>query len=83
MTKDVIARRLQALEARRRVPSEVADLTDEELAARLMEEPEAIAGGLSGPLTNKELAMLLLHRIPPAPRREHVWIDPRTIAGGK
>jgi len=83
MTKDVIARRLQALEARRRVPSEVADLTDEELAARLMEEPEAIAGGLSGPLTNKELAMLLLHRIPPAPRREHVWIDPLTIAGGK
>jgi len=83
MTKDVIARRLQALEARRRVPSEVADLTDEELAARLMEEPEAIAGGLSGPLTNKELAMLLLHRIPPAPRREHIWIDPLTIAGGK
>ena len=83
MTKDVIARRLQALEARRRVPSEVADLTDEELAARLMEEPEAIAGGLSGPLTNEELAMLLLHRIPPAPRREHVWIDPLTIAGGK
>ena len=83
MTKDIIARRLQALEARRRVPSEVADLTDEELAARLMEEPEAIAGGLSGPLTNKELAMLLLHRIPPAPRREHVWIDPLTIAGGK
>jgi len=83
MTKDIIARRLQALEARRRVPSEVEDLTDEELAARLMEEPEAIAGGLSGPLTNKELAMLLLHRIPPAPKREHVWIDPLTIAGGK
>ena len=78
-----LKKRLQALEARRRVPSEVADLTDEELAARLMEEPEAIAGGLSGPLTNKELAMLLLHRIPPAPRREHVWIDPLTIAGGK
>ena len=78
-----LKKRLQALEARRRVPSEAADLTDEELAARLLEEPEAIAGGLSGPLTNKELAMLLLHRIPPAPRREHVWIDPLTIAGGK
>ena len=78
-----LKKRLQALEARRRVPSEAADLTDEEMAARLMEGPEAIAGGLSGPLTNKELAMLLLHRIPPAPRREHVWIDPLTIAGGK
>jgi hypothetical protein len=83
MTKDVIARRLQALEARRRVPSEAADLTDEEIAARLMEDPDAIAGGLSGPLKNKELAALLLHRIPPAPRREHIWIDPLTIAGGK
>ena len=83
MTKNIIARRLQALEARRRVPSEAADLTDEDLAARLMEDPDTVAGGLSGPLTNKELAMLLLHRIPPAPRREHVWIDPLTIAGGK
>ena len=83
MTKNIIARRLQALEARRRVPSEVADLTDEDLAARLMEDPDTVAGGLSGPLTNRELAMLLLHRIPPAPRREHVWIDPLTIAGGK
>ena len=78
-----LKKRLQALEARRRVPSEAADLTDEELAARLMEDPDTIAGGLSGPLTNRELAMLLLHRIPPAPRREHVWIDPLTIAGGK
>ena len=78
-----LKKRLQALEARRRVPSDVEDLTDEELAARLMEGPEAIAGGLSGPLKNKELAALLLHRIPPAPRREHVWIDPLTIAGGK
>ena len=83
MTKNIIARRLQALEARRRVPSEAADLTDEDLAARLMEDPDTVAGGLSGPLTNRELAMLLLHRIPPAPRREHVWIDPLTIAGGK
>ena len=83
MTKNIIARRLQALEARRRVTSEAADLTDEELAARLMEDPDTVAGGLSGPLTNKELAMLLLHRIPPAPRREHIWIDPLTIAGGK
>ena len=78
-----LKKRLQALEARRRAPSEAADLTDEELAARLMEDPDTVAGGLSGPLTNKELAMLLLHRIPPAPRREHVWIDPLTIAGGK
>jgi len=83
MTKDIIARRLQALERRRRAPSDVEDLTDEELAAKLMEDPDTVAGGLSGPLTNKELAMLLLHRIPPAPRREHVWIDPLTIAGGK
>ena len=83
MTKDVIARRLPALEARRRVPSEAADLTDEELAARLMEDPDSPAGGLAGHLTNRELAMLLLHRIPPAPRREHVWIDPLTLAGGK
>jgi len=83
MTKDIIARRLQALEARRRGPSEVEDLTDEELAAKLMEDPDAVAGGLSGPLTNRELAQLLLHRIPPAPGREHVWIDPLTIAGGK
>ena len=78
-----LKKRLQALEARRRVPSEAADLTDEELAARLLEDPDTVAGGLSGPLTNKELAMLLLHRIPPAPRREHLWIDPLTIAGGK
>ena len=79
-----LKKRLQALEARRRVPSEVADLTDEELAARLMEEPEAIAGGLSGPLKNKELAALLLHRTPPAPRRDGWnYIDPLTIAGGK
>ena len=83
MTKDGIARRLQALEARRRVPSEAADLTDEELAGLLMEDPDSPAGGLAGPLTNRELAMLLLHRIPPAPRREHIWIDPLTIAGGK
>ena len=77
-----LKKRLQALEARRRVPSEVADLTDEELAGLLMEDPDSPAGGLAGPLTNRELAMLLLHRIPP-PRREHVWIDPLTIAGGK
>ena len=83
MTKDIIARRLQALEARRRVPSEAADLTDEELAARLMEDPDSPAGGLAGHLTNRELAQLLIHRIPPAPRREHIWIDPLTIAGGK
>ena len=70
MTKDIIARRLQALEARRRAPSEVADLTDEELAARLMEDPDSPAGGLAGNLTNRELAMLLLHRIPPTPRRD-------------
>ena len=63
-----LKKRLQALEARRRVPSEVADLTDEELAGLLLEDPDAIAGGLSGPLKNKELAALLLHRIPPAPR---------------
>lgn len=79
-----LKKRLQALEASRRVPSEVyADLTDEELAARLMEDPDSPAGGLAGNLTNRELAMLLLHRIPPAPRREHIWIDPLTIAGGK
>lgn len=78
-----LKKRLQALEARRPVRSEVADLTDEELAARLMEDPDSPAGGLAGNLTNRELAMLLLHRIPPAPRREHVWIDPLTIAGGK
>ena len=78
-----LKKRLQALEARRRVPSEAADLTDEDLAGLLLEDPDAIAGGLSGPLKNKELAALLLHRIPPAPRREHVWIDPLTIAGGK
>ena len=78
-----LKKRLQALEARRRVPSDVEDLTDEELAGLLLEDPDAIAGGLSGPLKNKELAALLLHRIPPAPRREHVWIDPLTIAGGK
>ena len=78
-----LKKHLQALEARRRVPSEVADLTDEEIAARLMEDPDSPAGGLAGNLTNRELAMLLLHRIPPAPRREHVWIDPLTIAGGK
>jgi hypothetical protein len=78
-----LKKRLQALEARRRVPSEAADLTDEEIAARLMEDPDSPAGGLAGNLTNRELAMLLLHRIPPAPRREHVWIDPLTIAGGK
>jgi len=48
-----------------------------------MEDPDSPAGGLAGNLTNRELAMLLLHRIPPAPRREHVWIDPLTIAGGK
>lgn len=78
-----LKKRLQALEARRPVRSEVADLTDEELAARLMEDPDSPAGGLAGHLTNRELAMLLLHRIPPAPRREHVWIDPLTIAGGK
>lgn len=78
-----LKKRLQALEARRRVPSEAADLTDEELAARLMEDPDSPAGGLAGNLTNRELAMLLLHRIPPAPRREHIWIDPLTIAGGK
>ena len=78
-----LKKRLQALEARRRVPSEAADLTDEELAARLLEDPDSPAGGLAGHLTNRELAMLLLHRIPPAPRREHVWIDPLTIAGGK
>ena len=78
-----LKKRLQALEARRRVPSEAADLTDEELAARLMEDPDSPAGGLAGHLTNRELAMLLLHRIPPAPRREHIWIDPLTIAGGK
>ncbi len=57
-----LKKRLQALEARRRVPSEVEDLTDEELAARLMEEPEAIAGGLAGHLTNRELTILLLHQ---------------------
>ena len=78
-----LKKRLQALEARRRVPSEAADLTDEEIAARLMEDPDSPAGGLAGNLTNRELAALLLHRIPPAPRREHVWIDPLTIAGGK
>ena len=78
-----LKKRLQDLEARRRVPSDVEDLTDEDLAGLLLEDPDAIAGGLSGPLKNKELAALLLHRIPPAPRREHVWIDPRTIAGGK
>mgnify|MGYP003392845291 CR=1 FL=1 len=80
-----LKKRLQALEARRRVrvPSDVEDLTDEDLAGLLLEDPDAIAGGLSGPLKNKELAALLLHRIPPAPRREHVWIDPLTIAGGK
>ena len=78
-----LKKRLQALEARRRAPSEVADLTDEELAARLLEDPDSPAGGLAGNLTNRELALLLLNRIPPAPRREHVWIDPRTIAGGK
>ena len=78
-----LKKRLQALEARRRVPSEAADLTDEEIAARLMEDPDSPAGGLAGNLTNRELAMLLLHRIPPAPRREHIWIDPLTIAGGK
>ena len=78
-----LKKRLQALEARRRVPSEAADLTDEEIAARLMEDPDFPAGGLAGNLTNRELAALLLHRIPPAPRREHVWIDPLTIAGGK
>ena len=63
-----LKKRLQALEARRRVPSEAADLTDEELAARLLEDPDSPAGGLAGNLTNRELAMLLLHRIPPAPR---------------
>ena len=78
-----LKKRLQALEARRRVSSDVEDLTDEDLAGLLLEDPDAIAGGLSGPLKNKELAALLLHRIPPAPRREHVWIDPLTIAGGK
>lgn len=78
-----LKKRLQALEARRRAPSEVADLTDEELAARLMEDPDSPAGGLAGNLTNRELALLLLNRTPPAPRREHVWIDPLTIAGGK
>ena len=78
-----LKKRLQALEARRRAPSDVEDLTDEDLAGLLLEDPDAIAGGLSGPLKNKELAALLLHRIPPAPRREHVWIDPLTIAGGK
>ena len=84
MTKDVIARRLQALEARRRVPSEVADLTDEELVGLLLEDPDSPAGGLAGNLTNRELALLLLNRTPPAPRRDGWnYIDPLTIAGGK
>ena len=78
-----LKKRLQALEARRRVSSDVEGITDEDLAGLLLEDPDSPAGGLAGPLTNRELAMLLLHRIPPAPRREHVWIDPRTIAGGK
>ena len=38
-----LKKRLQALEARRRVPSEAADLTDEELAARLLEDPDSPA----------------------------------------
>ena len=65
-----LKKRLQALEARRRVPSDVEDLTDEELAARLMEDPDSPAGGLAGNLTNRELALLLLNRTPPAPRRD-------------
>ena len=79
-----LKKRLQALEARRRVPSEAADLTDEELAARLLEDPDSPAGGLAGNLTNRELALLLLNRTPPAPRRDGWnYIDPLTLAGGK
>ncbi len=79
-----LKKRLQALEARRRVPSEAADLTDEELAARLLEDPDSPAGGLAGNLTNRELALLLLNRTPPAPRRDGWnYIDPLTIAGEK
>ena len=79
-----LKKRLQALEARRRVPSDVEDLTDEEVAARLLEDPDSPAGGLAGNLTNRELALLLLNRTPPAPRRDGWnYIDPLTIAGGK